>query len=53
MEARGEKWEPSPFVFAKSATSASGYIAELDSVKQDVRFTGKHLGRSVEVIVAV
>ena len=27
MEARGEKWEPSPFVFT-SRTSASGYIAE-------------------------
>ncbi|MFM0263121.1 tyrosine-type recombinase/integrase [Paraburkholderia sediminicola] len=27
IEARGEKWEPSPFVFA-SSTSASGYIAE-------------------------
>ena len=25
----------------------------LDSVKQDVRFTDNHLGRSVEVIVAV
>jgi hypothetical protein len=28
-------------------------IAVLDSVKQDVRFTDKHLGRSAEVIVAV
>ncbi|MDR6496728.1 hypothetical protein J2797_006655, partial [Paraburkholderia terricola] len=25
----------------------------MDSVKQDVRFTDKHLGRSAEVIVAV
>ena len=30
-----------------------GCVCELDSVKQDVRFTDKHLGRSAEVIVAV
>ena len=35
------------------ANQASSAFGTLDNVKQDVRFTDKHLGRSAEVIVAV
>jgi hypothetical protein len=47
---------PVPFVTTQVRVGGIGCaetVTELDSVKQKVRFTDIHLGRSAEVIVAV